>query len=186
MVVGWDLGIATATLSYIRPIIDALLGRHGALPNSHKQGVAGKLPAIDSFWEYASTLFLVVLACFGAWQVWKSRRGQGNAASLALGIGALSIFIVLVVRVASGDGSELAGRAMSFALIPISLVAAAVLIDRARKKPDRPKHGLRRFQNFGMAIVGTAILVVLAVGGIAGGWPSYYARLPGRIPRERI
>ena len=179
MVVGWDLGVATATLSYIKPIIDALLGRHGVLPNSHKQGVSGTLPVVDSIWEYASTLLLVVLACFGTWQVWKSRQGEGNAVSLGLGLGALSIFIVLVVRVASGDGSELAGRAMSFALIPISLVAAVILIDRARRKPDRPRHGLRRFQNFGMAVVGTAILVVLAVGGIAGGWPSYYARLPG-------
>jgi hypothetical protein len=31
-----------------------------------------------------------------------------------------------------------------------------------------------------MAVIGTGVLVVLAVGGIAGGWPSYYARLPGR------
>ena len=63
MVVGWDLGVATATLSYIKPIIDALLGRHGVLPNSHKQGVSGTLPVVDSVWEYASTLLLVVLAC---------------------------------------------------------------------------------------------------------------------------
>jgi hypothetical protein len=179
MVVGWDLGVATSTLSYIRPIIDSLLGRHGALPNSHKQGAAGNLPLSDTIWEYASTLLLVILAPLGAWQVWKARRGGGNAVSLGLGLGALTIFIVLVVRVASGDGGELAGRAMSFALIPISIVCAVVIIDRVRKKPGRPKHGIRRFQNFGMAVVGTCILVVLAVGGIAGGWPSYYARLPG-------
>jgi hypothetical protein len=178
MVVGWDLGVATATLNYIKPIIDSLLGRHGVLPNSHKQGVTGTLPLPDTIWEYASTLLLVLLAPFGAWQVWKARRGE-NAASLGLGLGALSIFIVLVVRVASGDGGELAGRAMSFALIPISVVCAAVIVRRVRKKPDRPKHGSRRFRNFGMAVIGTCVLVVLAVGGIAGGWPSYYARLPG-------
>jgi hypothetical protein len=179
MVVGWDLGVATATLSYIKPIIDSLLGRHGILPNSHKQGVAGTLPVADTVWEYASTLLLVVLVLLGAWQAWKARARDSNAVSLGLSLGALSIFIVLIVRVASGDGSELAGRAMSFALIPISIVCAAVIIDRVRRKPDRPKHGVRRFQNFGMAVFGTCVLVVLAVGGIAGGWPSYYARLPG-------
>ena len=62
MVVGWDLGVATATLSYIKPIIDSLLGRHGILPNSHKQGVSGSLPLADAVWEYASTFVLVVLA----------------------------------------------------------------------------------------------------------------------------
>jgi hypothetical protein len=179
MVVGWDLGVATATLAYIKPIIDSLLGRHGILPNSHKQGVSGTLPLADTVWEYASTLLLVVLVPLGAWQAWKARARESNAVSLGLALGALSIFIVLVVRVASGDGSELAGRAMSFALIPISIVCAVVIIDRARRKPGRPKHGVRRFQNFGMAVIGTSVLVVLAVGGIAGGWPSYYARLPG-------
>jgi hypothetical protein len=179
MVVGWDLGVATATLSYIKPIIDSLLGRHGVLPNSHKQGVSGNLPLPDTIWEYLSTLLLVVLVLLGAWQAWKARARDSNALSLGLALGALSIFIVLVVRVASGDGSELAGRAMSFALIPISIVCAAVIIDRVRKKPDGPKHGAPRFANFGMAVVGTGVLVVLAVGGIAGGWPSYYARLPG-------
>jgi hypothetical protein len=179
MVVGWDLGVATATWHYVAPILDSLVGRHGILPNSTKQGVSGTLPLPDTIWEYASTLLLVLLAPFGAWQVWKARRGEGNAVSLGLGLGALSIFIVLVVRVASGDGGELAGRAMSFALIPISIVCAAVIVAQARRKPDRPKHGIRRFQNFGMAVIGTAVLVILAVGGIAGGWPSYYARLPG-------
>jgi hypothetical protein len=179
MVVGWDLGVATATLSYIKPIIDSLLGRHGVLPNSHKQGVSGNLPLPDTIWEYLSTLLLVVLVLLGAWQAWKARARDSNALSLGLALGALSIFIVLVVRVASGDGSELAGRAMSFALIPISIVCAAVIIDRVRKKPDGPKHGAPRFANFGMAVIGTGVLVVLAVGGIAGGWPSYYARLPG-------
>jgi hypothetical protein len=178
MVVGWDLGVATATWHYIKPIIDSLLGRGGVLPNSKRQSVSGKLPLPDTIWEYASTLLLVVLAPLGAWQVWKGRR-EGNAVSLGLGIGALSIFIVLVVRVASGDGGELAGRAMSFALIPISFVCAIVIVARAQTRPGRPKHGIRRFQNFGMAVLGTGVLVVLALGGIAGGWPSYYARLPG-------
>jgi hypothetical protein len=179
MVVGWDLGVATATLSYIKPIIDSLLGRHGVLPNSRKQGVSGNLPLPDTIWEYLSTLLLVVLVLVAAWQAWRARARDSNALSLGLALGALSIFIVLVVRVASGDGSELAGRAMSFALIPISIVCAAVIIDRVRQKPDGPKHGDPRLVNVALAVIGTGILVVLAVGGIAGGWPSYYARLPG-------
>jgi hypothetical protein len=179
MVIGWDLGIATATWAYIKPILDSLFGQKGILPNSQKKGVAGSLPRIDTIWEYLSTLLLVVLTPFGAWQAWKARRGKSNAVTLGLGVGALSIFVVLVVRVASGDGGELAGRAMSFALIPVSLVVAAIVVGRVRKKRDRPKHGLRRYQNYGLAAVGTAFLVVLAVGGIAGGLPSYYARLPG-------
>jgi hypothetical protein len=179
MVVGWDLGVATATLSYIKPIIDSLLGRHGVLPNSRKQGVSGNLPLADTIWEYLSTFLLVVLVLVAAWQAWRARARDSNALSLGLALGALSIFIVLVVRVASGDGSELAGRAMSFALIPISIVCAAVIIDRVRQKPDGPKHGDPRLVNVVLAVIGTAVLVVLAVGGIAGGWPSYYARLPG-------
>ena len=179
MVAGWDLGVATATLKYIKPIIDSLLDQHGVLPNSTRKGVSGNLPFVDSLWEYASTLLLVVLTPFGAWQLWKARRGGENAVSLGLGLGALSIFIVLVVRVASGDGGELAGRAMTFALIPVSFVVAAVVVGRVRGRSDRPKHGSRRFGSRGLALLGTIALVVLAVGGIAGGLPSYYARLPG-------
>jgi hypothetical protein len=84
MVIGWDLGIATATWAYIKPILDSLFGQKGILPNSQKKGVAGSLPRIDTVWEYISTLLLVVLTPFGAWQAWKARRGKSNAVTLAL------------------------------------------------------------------------------------------------------
>ena len=137
------------------------------------------LPVVDSVWEYASTLLLVVLALLRSLASVEVASGEEERGFPRAGIGALSIFIVLVVRVASGDGSELAGRAMSFALIPICIVAAAILIDRARKKPDRPKHGIRRFREFWNGRCRDRHPRRLGCGGIAGGWPSYYARLPG-------
>jgi hypothetical protein len=177
VVVLWELGVATSTISYIRPVIDSLLGRRG-VPAGHKKGLAGTIPFPDTVMEYLSTLVLVIVAPLGAWKVWSARRREQNSMALGLALGALSIFMVIGIRVLATDGSELSGRLMTFALIPVSFVSAILIAGAVRKRRDN-RIGHQRFWNIGMTIVGTGTVIVLAVGGIAGGSPNYYARLPG-------
>jgi len=119
--------------------------------NNDEEGVTGNLPLSDTIWEYLSTLLLVVLVPLGAWQIWKARQREANSVVLAFALGALSIFVVLAIRVASGDGSELAGRAMTFALIPVSIVCAIVVIGRVRSSREGAASSSHRFRYQGMA-----------------------------------
>ncbi|MGD0882235.1 MAG: hypothetical protein ABSB09_11770 [Acidimicrobiales bacterium] len=185
IVVIWDLGIATSTVSYFRPVIDGLLPGHSSAksPNGgivipRKPGVSEQPPLLDTVAEYLAFAALLVLAPLGAWKVWHTRRSAPNGAALGLAIASLSIFVTLVLRVAASDGSELASRAMTFALIPVSFVCALVIVDRTILRA-RPAHRVGGRGPVLLALASTLVVVVLAVGGIASGWPPYFARLPG-------
>jgi len=182
----WDLGIATATVSYFRPVIDSLVpGRStattavGGVVIATKAGVTGKSPRIDTIAEYIAFLVLMALTFFGTLSVWRIRRTFTNPGPLGLAIGSLSIVLVLAIRVAVPSGSELASRGLTFALIPISFVSATLLVDWAvgRASPKHRRHGGK--WRIGYSSIGALLVVVLAVGNIASGWPAFYARLPG-------
>lgn len=177
----WDLGIATATVSYFRPVIDTLLQGHSATTPavkgslSVKPGVTGQSPRTDTIAEYLAFLVLLVLTIQGALSVWRIRRSFTSAAPLGMAIASLSIILVLAIREVATNGSELATRTLTFALLPISFVSATLLVNLATghslPKHRRHRQRLRLIYGYG----GALLIVVLALGDIAGGWPPFYA-----------
>lgn len=175
----WDLGVATTTVAYFQPVVNGLIPVHAvATSRSGKTTIAG-LPGIDTLAEYIAFAILLALIPLGAWKMWHSRRSVSNGAALGLGVASLSLFVVLVLREVAGDGSELASRALTFTLIPVSFVGALVLVGRNVSQRSQPKHRKIVRGPVFLAGVSTLLVVGLAVGSIAGGWPSFFARLPG-------
>jgi len=189
----WDLRVAPTTLGYIKPLVESLLGGHfgigtvtrTSVATGHIHGVTGNPPLLDSIMEYVAILLLVALTPLGAWRVWNTRHRERSSVTLGLVLGSVSLLLAVAVRVVASDGSELAGRAMTFVLIPVSFVCAVAIAGLAKTKtgvPRHPSHRNRkseRIWKWGIAAVGMGTLIVLAIGGITGGWPPYYARLPG-------
>ena len=124
---------------------------------------------------------VAVLVVRGSRGLWPER--QAEPWTLPLIGGALLIFTAGGLRLVASDGAELSGRASTFVYIPVALVAAIVLCDVRRRRPghyDTGQHGTGRR---GLALLGRATPVVAAavilMGGVAGGWPPTWDRLPG-------
>jgi hypothetical protein len=103
--------------------------------------------------------------------------------------GAFAFFVTTAVRFVGNEGPELAGRASTFAYVPMAMVAAGVLHRwrpqlRAPRRPAALARLLRpvlprRTIALPQAVLGSAIAVLLMVGARVGGWPPYWEQLPG-------
>jgi hypothetical protein len=171
-IAGWLLFAARSTLSYLAPAIASLTG--GLARNPTGQNPTQPLPAGpigDRVLVLILVLALAVLLLYGALRIWRGgRRGIGPITFL---VASLSYYYVLVVRLVSPDGAELAGRAFTFVFIPVAYVVAVgvvVLIQQLKRSPLRARAGE-------LIVVGLA--VAMFAGGIAGAWPPYWERLPG-------
>ena len=180
----WDLRVATSTVAYFRPVIDSIFRRHTGA-SSPSGGIAlfgtpglGQPPRIDTVGEYLAFVVLMVLTALGALKLWFSRRAALTGAALGLAIASLSLFVVLALRVVASNGSELSSRALTFTLVPVGFVCALVLVDRTVRR-SRSALVENERGSILLALVSTLVVVCIAVGGIAGGWPTYFARLPG-------
>ena len=108
-----------------------------------------------------------------------ARSREVGAPFVAIALGSLSFYLLLVVRLFAADGSELSGRIYTYALIPVGLVAAIALDSIVRSFYMRiTRLSPLRTYLYGITI-GITTTTILMVGGIAAGEPSYYACLPG-------
>ncbi len=189
MVAIWDLLIATSTWPYFKPVVEALIGEKPYKPphplgytsiftTKLAPGPTGAARPSDLVLEYVSILIFIVLAPIGAWSVWKRRRDGMHAVTLGLAVSSLGIFAVVLIRVAAANGTVLAARSLTFVLIPLSFVSALMLCDRVQTDPSMNRW-LRRASRAWTPATKTLVVLLCAVGGIAGGYPNYYSRLPG-------
>ena len=138
------------------------------------------LPFIDHYGSYLSTLIFVCLVPYGNWRIWKIfKAGQCSSALVAMALGSMSFFLLLLVRLFASGGSELSGRMYTFVLIPVGLVCAIAIDSIIRGfYLNASLRRLRLSNLFGISF-GMAAATVATVGGVAAGEPSFYARLPG-------
>ncbi|MDA8330124.1 MAG: hypothetical protein M0027_02735 [Candidatus Dormibacteraeota bacterium] len=222
LIAGWDLGVATATVTYFQHNIVSLLvsprGHHRARPVP-----VPTAPRFDLLLEFASIALLCFLLILGGFWVWRSRRRDTYGLWVALGVASISLLAAIAARVLFSGGAELWGRAATFVMIPSSVLVASALLfvqagalrprrtpggnpdltaqNSARARgwlPGPPRgvvFGLHRITGWicrgpgsarrrRLSWVGVAAVVVLGLGGIAGGWPPFYARLPGPFLAE--
>jgi hypothetical protein len=171
----WIAFVAPDTLSYLRPVAEDLLrGLHAVRAGGHTGRSTGATPtSIVPFGNQilagGAVLLLSAVQPLGWWQVWRRYRRQTWAVALA--IGSFSWYLVIVVRLAIPDGSELAGRAASFVFIPAAFMAALAagsIISTAL-----------RWQASAVASFVLVGVLLMMFDGMANGWPPYWERLPG-------
>ena len=105
----------------------------------------------------------------GWWQVWRHVRHKSW--TVAMAIGSVGWYVTIAVRLTIADGSELAGRAATFVLVPAAYMAALALGRIARAALGWQAR----------AATATVLVVVLMLmfNGLVNGWPPYWERLPG-------
>jgi hypothetical protein len=189
-VIVWDLVVATSTLAYFKPVIQAFIGGKPYRPprqigatsvitGTLKRGPNGNARPVDSAIEYVSILILMALAPLGALKIWRDRRDGLRAVGLGLAISSMSIFVIVVLRLGAANGTVLAARSLTFIMIPISFVCAVMMGRSLANDGTRLPRVTNLARRMWTPLTKTAVIVVLALGGIAGGYPNYYSRLPG-------
>lgn len=99
------------------------------------------------------------------------RRRESDPLMLTALVGSFGFFASFMIRLASADGAELAGRSWPFLYIFIGPVVAIAAVELSRwrlRQPWRTMHA-----------VTPALLTIVFVGGSVQGWPPIWARLPG-------
>ncbi|MGH7642646.1 MAG: hypothetical protein ACRENX_06470 [Candidatus Dormibacteria bacterium] len=179
LIASWDLDAAPGTIGYFLPTLQSLLSGFG----KSRSGISVASPTgplLDLALEYVGVLLLAALVGAGVWLIWRQRRRSRGSLTISLAIGSLSLFAALALRVVGPEGSELYGRAATYFMIPASFAAAVAL-----RAYGLPSHLTSRWQIFKSrrvtAAANVVVLVLLGLGGVAGGWPPFYARLPGKF-----
>jgi hypothetical protein len=187
----WDLKVATTTVAYFTPVVHALFSSitgSKSVVKGHslgafviKRGASGSAPIADLALEYVDIGLLMILTPIGVRVIWKNKIGKFTAA-LGLAIASLSIFIVVVARVVVSN-STLATRSLSFVMIPASFACALAVENLRWGTLTQGRHIFTRLWTrlwkVWSAPFWTGVVALLALGGIAGGYPNFYARLPG-------
>jgi len=179
----WMEFVAPSTTAYLQPqIAGALQSFQALLTGRH----AGAPPAVSAAYgppgnqalAALAVVIMSVLVPVGWLQV--RRRYPRQPWAVALAIGAVSWYVIVAVRLFVADGSELAGRASTFAFVPVGFIAALALIrltDNGLRWPI-VRADMRQRAPILVAGAVTAALV-LVLNGLVNGWPPYWERLPG-------
>jgi hypothetical protein len=182
LIVLWDVEIATNTIAYFTPTVHSVLRSFLDLLTHRGHGPAVALPTgprFDLTAEYLSIILLCLLAAMGAWRIWRARLLSHETLTLGFAMSSISLLVALVVRVVVPGGSQLWGRASTYFMLPVGLsVAFAISSWRIPQAVSKRLSGWI-FGGAGCRSIGVAAVLLLGIGGVAGGWPAYYARLPG-------
>jgi hypothetical protein len=171
-VTGWVLLVAPQTISYFRPTVTGILAGIRALLNGGALAVpaSATAPPGNQALAAAGVLAMSALLPAGWWQVWRWYRRQPWVVAMA--IGSASWYAIIVVRLVTADGSELAGRAATFVFIPASLIGA-LAVNRLIGA------GFRSWRAPVVAATTLVLALTLMFDGLVNGWPPYWERLPG-------
>jgi hypothetical protein len=167
----WLIFAAPDTWAYLQPFAESSLQSFRALlTGSHLSAPpisAG--PLVDRILSDLAVLTISALLPIGWWQVWRRYRRQPW--TVAMSIGSMSWYVIVIVRFTVADGSELAGRASTFVFIPMAYIAALAVGHLASAAV--------RWQARAVAVAVLVVVLTLLFDGLANGWPPYWERLPG-------
>jgi hypothetical protein len=168
--ISWLLFAAPETWPYLQPFADATIQSFRSLLSGHSTGPSTSTgPLSNRVLAAAAALTVSALLPVGWWQIWRRYRRQPW--TIALALVSASWYVIVAVRFTVADGSQLAGRAATFAFVPAAYVVALAvghLASAAMRSQAR--------------IVSAAVLVVVLLllsDGLVNGWPPYSERLPG-------
>jgi hypothetical protein len=172
-VAGWIYFIAPDTINYFSPNVVGIVQSLKNLTNGGSSGAStnSTSPSLNLYVELAGLLAITVLIAVGSWQAWKRHRRHPWIIGMMIG-GTLGWLLSLGIRLGTGDGQELAGRAATYIYIPVSVMVALALTRFVNSAP------MRRLGAAATAAI-VAAVVALLVDGLANGWPPFWERLPG-------
>ncbi len=187
LTVVWVEVASPSTWGYLwAPVQTAVSGLFGhSTPSGAGQGavISVAVPKWETAVEYLAALALFLASYFGVALAWFARAPRWARLTCLLGVVYPGI---LIVRLTSSNGPELATRGLTYAMLVIALPVAVaieyVLGTRWALRRRRwiggwhPPGGWR-----GAAIVATATVVLFAVSAIVDGLPPSYERLPGHF-----
>lgn len=163
----WTWRVTPGTISYLSPAVGQLADGVQSALGGHltKSAAATPLPAPpgDRAASDLVAILIMVAIPFGWRRIWRTQRG--DAWALALGAGAVAYYPSVALPFITTDGSELAGRLLTFVYIPVGYTLAVALVARPL--------------TFRRKAAAAAAAVTLVAGGISMGWPPWWERLPG-------
>jgi hypothetical protein len=192
MAAAWFGLVATDVLGYLGPPAAGMLDGVRSMLGGGGSGGGGAAAPGNPMWQLAVQA-LGLLALFGLFfraslLSWRFAVPLDPWRAAVL-VGSFAFFVTNAMRFVGAGGPELAGRASTFAYVPMAMVAAGVLHRwapqlRAPRRPVALGRLLRpvfprRAIVLPPAVLGTAIALLLMVGARVGGWPPYWEQLPG-------
>jgi hypothetical protein len=167
----WLVFAAPQTWAYLQPFVGASLQSFRALlTGTHASASLVSVgPLADRVLADSAALAMSALLPIGWWQVW--RRYRHRPWTVAMAIGSVSWYAIVIVRFTVADGSELAGRAATFVFVPAAYIVALAV--------GCLVHATVRWQARALAAAVLVAVLMLMFDGLANGWPPYWERLPG-------
>jgi hypothetical protein len=168
--IGWLLFAAPETWAYLRPFAEGTIQSFRSLLSGQTGGPPTSVGPLSNR-VLAATAALIVSALLpvGWWQIW--RRSRRQPWRVALAIVSASWYVIVAVRFTVADGSQLAGRAATFAFVPAAYVVALAVGHLASSA--------MRWQARIVSAAVLAVVLLLLSDGLVNGWPPYGERLPG-------
>ncbi len=176
LIIAWIAFVAPLTVGYLTPTASNFLGgiRSALAARTSGQNAVPAGPFVDEIGNYAAALLIMVALPLGWRHIWRTQRKRPWAPALA--IGSVGYYLVVLLRVTTPDGAEIAGRALTFLYVPIGFVLAHALLGL----PELRLPAVHRFVTARLAPWLTVIAaLILLFGGLSAGWPPYWERLPG-------
>jgi hypothetical protein len=167
-VAAWFGLVAREVLDYFAPPVHSLLAALTRLATGG-ESAASTTTSGSPLWALAVQA-VSLLALFGLFLVAARRALRARTRSpwrWFLLLGGLAFFAGSSLRFLGTQGPELAGRAATFTYLPMSILAAGVLL---RWRPRRPS----------LRPASVLLMVLLLVAARVGGWPPAWEQLPGR------
>jgi hypothetical protein len=170
-VASWLVFAAPDTWAYFQPFAaETLQSIRTLLAGGHASGPSTSAGPLGNRALAAATVVIAsALLPVGWWQVWRRYRHQPW--TVAMAIGSVSWYAIVVLRLAVADGTELAGRAATFIYVPMAYILALGVGHLASKAV--------RWQARTVAAAVLVVVLTLTFGGLVNGWPPYWERLPG-------
>ena len=170
----WATEIAPMTFQYLAPNFERVAqGLNDVFrPDSHTQETfrPPTSPLIERLLNMASVGMIASALPLSVWFTW--RRYRKDPLAMTLILGSLVYFGSIGLRVITIQGAELAGRSWPCVFVPVSFVLSVAIIEIPKAWPF--------FKMARILRLGAAVFVLFVfIGGIMGGWPPYWGRLPG-------
>ncbi|BCJ37398.1 hypothetical protein Athai_49010 [Actinocatenispora thailandica] len=176
LVGGWTLGPARSVFGYLGPQLSQLGAAAGGLLSGRSTGSTGTDP-VSAAVQAAGLLALLAVLVVALRATVRARCRDPWRWGLLVGGGAF--FAVAAIRFVGGQGPEIAGRAATFTFLPLSLLAAGVLVGATARRTTGLGGEVPAARHRSRVAAGTALTLLLLVGARLGGWPPAFERVPG-------